>query len=325
MIDQWILEKLEPLDGKNVIILRDPQRMIVSGAHVVDGWAEEHGYTVLFCTGNLALREMYEAIRDDVQAKIVLVDRSRTGTLFYPDLQLRAGKDSTLSLSLRDLLIEQTGDPSWPKLVDDRELSGLLLEDIQATLQTYHDLRQAAPNRFSDSDLYKIALGASLKINPFKNLSSSEIRRLCIEQHTMLQSLKDRLPEDVLATLHNEIAKAPKPFCWLLERDPALVMRAFTLAAILRQHGLNYQLLLANMDPLLHDYKDITPTFLDQAMEDQLTADPDRVLNDVQSVEEALRKNPDSLALLLRDQLHLDEPEEALKALKSVRNSRTSG
>lgn len=52
MIEPWILSKLNPLTGDTVIILRDPQRMIVSGAHVVNGWAEEHSYTVLFCTGN---------------------------------------------------------------------------------------------------------------------------------------------------------------------------------------------------------------------------------------------------------------------------------
>ncbi len=87
--------------------------MIISGAQVVDGWAEEHGYTVLFCAGNLALREMYESIRKDAEAKILLVDRSRTGTLFYLDLQARAKKEAVLSLSLRDFIIEQTGDSPW--------------------------------------------------------------------------------------------------------------------------------------------------------------------------------------------------------------------
>lgn len=321
MIEQWILEKLERLKGTSPIIIRDPQRMIISGARAVDGWAEEHGYTVLFCTGNLALREMYESIREDAEAKILLVDRSRTGTLFYPDLHAQAKKEAVLSLSLRDFLIEQTGDTAWPKLVDDRDLSGLLLEDVPATIKAYQDLRTAAANRFSDSDLYKIALGSALKINPFKKLTPNEIRRLCIEQHPMLESLKGRLPEDVIATLRNDIAKAPKPFCWLLDRDPALVMRAFTLAAILRQHKLDYQLLMANIDPLLHDYKDIEPTFLDQAIQDQLTADPDQVLDDVRLVEQSLRQNPAGLALLLRDQLHLDEPKGALAVLKTERLS----
>lgn len=309
------------MKGTSPIIIRDPQRMIISGAQVVDGWAEENGYTVLFCTGNLALREMYESIRGDAEAKILLVDRSRTGTLFYPDLQAQAKMEAILSLSLREFLIEQTGDPAWPKLVDDRDLSGLLLEDVPAALKAYQDLRTATPNRFSDSDLHKIALGSALKINPFKKLSSSEIRRLCIEQHSMMETLKGRLPEDVLVTLRNDIAKTEKPFCWLLDRDPALVMRAFTLAAILRQHRLDYQLLMANIDPLLHDYKEIEPTFLDQAIQDQLAADPDRVLDDVRAVEQSLRQNPAGLALLLRDQLHLENPKQALAVLKNERLS----
>jgi hypothetical protein len=32
---------------------------------------------VLFCSGNLALREMYENLRDDPTAKLILVDRTR--------------------------------------------------------------------------------------------------------------------------------------------------------------------------------------------------------------------------------------------------------
>ena len=38
--------------------------MILRGAHVVDGWAEQNSQVVLFCTGNLGLRDLYEALRD---------------------------------------------------------------------------------------------------------------------------------------------------------------------------------------------------------------------------------------------------------------------
>ena len=58
---------------------------------------------------------------------------------------------------------------------------------------------------------------------------------------------------------------------------------------------------MTNIDPLLHDYKEIEPAFLDQAIRDQLTVDPDRVLDDVRSVEQALPQNPAGMALLLRD------------------------
>ena len=44
MLESWMLSKLEPLNDSPLIILRDPQRMILRGAHVVDGWAEQNGY-----------------------------------------------------------------------------------------------------------------------------------------------------------------------------------------------------------------------------------------------------------------------------------------
>ena len=60
MIEPWIFSKLDLLKSRRLIILRDPQRMIQKGAYAVDGWAEQSGYTVLFCTGNLGLRDLYE-------------------------------------------------------------------------------------------------------------------------------------------------------------------------------------------------------------------------------------------------------------------------
>ena len=125
MIEPWILTKLEKIKNASPIILRDPQRMIRSGAWAVDGWAEQHGYTVLFCTGNLALREMVEHVRTDPSSRILLVDRSREDAkslLFYPDLDALSAKNHKLNLSLRDFLVEQTGDFTWPHLVNDRNL-----------------------------------------------------------------------------------------------------------------------------------------------------------------------------------------------------------
>ncbi len=46
MIEPWILSKLNPLTGDTVIILRDPQRMIVSGAHAVLRLAYLHVWRV---------------------------------------------------------------------------------------------------------------------------------------------------------------------------------------------------------------------------------------------------------------------------------------
>ena len=47
MIEDRDLSKLGPLIGAPLIILRDPQRMIVTGAVVVNGWAEENDYAAV--------------------------------------------------------------------------------------------------------------------------------------------------------------------------------------------------------------------------------------------------------------------------------------
>ena len=90
MIEQWVIDRLDPLKGEST---RHPCRSSAddpAGARAVDGWAKENGFTVLFCSGNLALREMYENLRDDTTAKLILVDRTRDKAklpLFYPDLE----------------------------------------------------------------------------------------------------------------------------------------------------------------------------------------------------------------------------------------------
>lgn len=325
MIEQWILDKIEPLKAERLILLHDPQRMIQPGARVVDGWAEEQGYTVLLCAGNLALREMVEAIREDKESRILIVDRSRSDAklpLFYPDLDAQVPPRRQIHLSLRDFLIAQTGDSRWPPLTNERNLARLLLANLPGTLTAYNQLRQANAHRFSDTDLYLVALGAALRINPFRQLSVTEILRLCVEQHQALDELSGLLPEPVMETLRQQIGRAPKPFCWLLEHNPDTIILAFTLAALMRQHRLDYRLLLSNLDPALHEYRQIEETVLDEALREQLTADPDRVLADVQAAEKFLQDDPEArLAFLLRDQLALDDPEKALAVLRQERLS----
>lgn len=316
MIEQWVLEKIEPLKQNRLIILRDPQRILQPGAHAVHGWAEENDFTAMFCVGNLALREMYEAIRDEPDTRVLFVDRSReAGRLFYPDLQARAGKGNQIELHLRDFLVSVTGDTHWPRLVGERNISRLILKNVPGTLEAHEQLRKLGPNRFSDSDLYKIVIGATLGINPFKNWSASEIRRLCIEQHAAIDELTRVLPADAMADLHEAIKNAPKPFCWLMERDPDMVIRAFTLAALMHQHQLDYKVLLSNLDPLLHDYRDIAPSILEKAMKDQLQTHAESVIADVDDAEHFLQEDEERLAFLLHDRLQVDDPEHAVAVL----------
>jgi hypothetical protein len=154
MLEQWAIDKLNPLKEEKLIILADPERMIRAGAQAVDGWAKDNGFTVFFCSGNLALREMYENLRNDASAKIILVDRTREKAklpLFYPDLEVHCKLKARLVITLRDFLIDQTGDPRWPLLVNtDRSLSRLILDHQDKALTAHRQLRDVDLHRFQD-------------------------------------------------------------------------------------------------------------------------------------------------------------------------------
>ena len=68
----------------------------------------------------------------------------------------------------------------------------VLLDNLDKALDSYRQLRDVDEHRFQDSDLYRIVLGATLNVNPFKKLHAGEIRRLCIENHERLERIKDK-------------------------------------------------------------------------------------------------------------------------------------
>jgi len=122
-------------------------------------------------------------MRDDGDAHVLLVDRSRQGAktpLFYPDLEAQvahaaqSGQRCQMALSLRDCLVEKTGDRHWPHLVNDRVLSRRILHNLPRTLRAHEQLRQVSESRFTDTDLHKIVLGAMLGINPWRKPTPSE-------------------------------------------------------------------------------------------------------------------------------------------------------
>src|SRR5262249_3225776 len=145
--------------------------------------------------------------------------------LFYPDVESRCKPKARLTITLRDFLIDQTGDQRWPPLVNsDRNLSRLILDHQDKALYAHRQLRDGDEHRFQDSDLYKIVLGATLAVNPFKKLNGGEIRRLCIENHDRLEKIKDLFTNgtateasEVLDHLKGQIEQAEKPWCWMLD------------------------------------------------------------------------------------------------------------
>lgn len=331
MIEPWLLEKLAPLRDKPLIILRDPQRMIRRGAQAVDGWALEAGFSVLWVSGNLGLRELYEQIRDDpAAAKVLLVDRTRENAerpLFYPDLASRCPSQAGLTITLRDYLIEKTGDPLWPASANDRNVSQLLLDHLPQALEAHRRMRVVRRHGFPDSDLYRIVLGAVLGINPFGKPKPAEIRRLCLESHDRLVQIRERFAPrpgrdesatsaQVLRALEEQVKKADKPWCWMLDHDPEEVVRAFTLAAILHQHGIEYQILLSNFDPALARYQEIPRSSIEQTLKEMLQFDPDRIAKDVAGVEKFLAADVEKrLAFLLSNRCQIEQPEKARAVL----------
>lgn len=138
------MDQRNPLKGDKFISLPDPQRMIRAGAQTVDGLGKEHNFTVLFFSGLLALREMYENLRGDPEAKIILVDRTGEKAmlpLFNADLEARGKSSARLTITLRDFLVEKTGDQRWPALVNsDRNRSGLVLNHNEKALASFRQL-----------------------------------------------------------------------------------------------------------------------------------------------------------------------------------------
>lgn len=330
MIEQWVLEKLEPLRNERIILLHDPQRMIPTASAQISEWAAKHKFVVIVPSGNLGFRDQYEQVREIEGLKLILIDRTRESNgqktklpLFYPDLDARCKPKARLKLTLRDLLVEKTGDNHWPPRVNDRNLSRLMLQNLGGTLKAYEHLRTADPQRFTDTDLYKIVLDACLDINPFKKrLQSNAIRSLCVERHGQIDEVRSLFAnsgveaEDVLGILKRAVSKAEKPWCWMLDHDPQDVVRGFTLACILHQHGLDYTVLLSNFDHSLKRYSDIAEKTLHSATKELLANNPDGLATDVATVEAFLKEEPeDRLAFLLHDRLKIGDPDQAKKVL----------
>lgn len=138
------MDQRDPLKGAKFISLADPKSMIRAGAQTVDGWAKEKNFTVLFFSGNLALREIYENLRGDPDAKIIQVERTGEKAmlpLFNAELEARGKSRARLTITLRDFLVEKTGDQRWPALVNsDRNRSGLVLNHNEKALASFRQL-----------------------------------------------------------------------------------------------------------------------------------------------------------------------------------------
>ena len=194
---------------------------------------------------------------------------------------------------MRDFLTEKTGDQRWPLLVNtDRNIGRLILENLPQALQAHAQLREVDEHRFTDSDFYKIVLGATLGINPFHKLSAGEIRRLCIENHERLEQVRDFFtggPSEEASEVLGKLGGADRQGrqAWVLDARPRPTggRPGFTLSAIMHQHGVEYAVLLDNFETGLGRYQKIPKKVIEQTIQDMLQADPDQITEDVGAVE----------------------------------------
>ena len=148
-------------------------------------------------------------------------------------------------------MIQTTGDPNWPKETNEPSYARLIVKNIEGILSAHSKLRIAHYDRFTDSDFKNIVAFGSLGIGElvFKKLTPPDYWRIGLLSHELLDELDDLLPE-ATKPIREALQSAPLPFSRFMEKDSEPAIRAFYLSVILKQHFPNWQLLLANMDPI---------------------------------------------------------------------------
>jgi hypothetical protein len=216
---------------------------------VIHSFAKANSFTVIIAGTNLVFRELLEhALADADVRKILVVDRTpkarlnkvgpgHAPPLFYPDLLAKVDEDARIDLDLQRFLIECTGDPLWPGTVNEPRHARLIVQHLDGVIRAHANLRQANPGRFTDHDFESILAYAALGVpeSAFKHLGSLDYWKIGLLGHRALTELATLSPE-ITKLIKGELRKAPEPFCWLAERDPDTVIRAFYLSVIPASH-----------------------------------------------------------------------------------------
>jgi hypothetical protein len=124
---------------------------------------------------NLAFRDLYEqALAASETGKLLVVDRAPPGPStampgkapppFYPDLLAQTPPEARITLNLQSFLVAATGDPTWPRQMNEPRYAGLISRHLDAVLRAHQNLRAASPDRFTDHDLQVIVAYAALGI-----------------------------------------------------------------------------------------------------------------------------------------------------------------
>lgn len=297
----WLLERLERTRESPRVLVRDALRLLPEADGGVHAFARENGFTVIVAATNLVFRELYEqATADPDPIKLLVIDRApvrRRAALsttkapppFYPDLLAETPEEARIDLDLREFLKEATGDPNWPYEANEPRYAKLIVQRLPAVLQAHRNLRAADRDRFTDHDFKVIVAFAALGVadSAFKRLDADDYWRIGLLGHDALGEI-DALAPEVARAVKDQLAQAPKPFCWFATHDPDTVLRAFYLSALLAQHTENWTLLVANIDPGLKPFAAIEPSTLADAMPKLVGLDANQARRDLAALEDSL-------------------------------------
>jgi len=316
MLSSWVIDKLEALKDEQILLIQDSLRLLPEANGAVHRFANESGFTVIIASTNLVFRELLEKATDSKETeKLLVIDRAparrraraslkRAPPPFYPDLLARTTDTARINISLRQFLIERTGDPNWPQEALMIRFARLITGSIDAVLKAHTSLRVAHPTRFTDHDFKTIVAYSALGVPEaaFKRPEARTYWRVALIGYPALEEL-DSLAPEVARSIRDELRSAPAPFCWFADSPPELIIRAFYLSTILSQHVEHWRLLLTSIDPDLRAFSEMDTSLIADAARELVAIDPHRANSDLLEIETWLSK--DMLNLILLDQLKL--------------------
>lgn len=334
MLLEWALHKFEAAEDEPRVLIVDPLHLLPEKEGDIHRFAHSRGYTVLIASTNLVFRELYEkAISDNSIEKLLVIDRAperrrkhgstmKAPPPFYPDFLSQVPANARIALHLRDFLIYKTGDSNWPERCNKPEFARLLSRNLENVLIAHKNLRNAAPDRFTDHDYEVIVAYASLGIPhaAFKNLEPIDYWRIGLLGYEKLVELESIVPE-ITAPIRDELKKAPAPFCWLAEYGTESVIHAFYLSVILSQHTESWSMLLANIDPELSRFSSISPELLGEgkAASQLIALDERQAGRDIERVEASFTR--EAIQRVLIDTIGVNDPSKCVGIIEREKYS----
>ena len=310
MLSRWIIEKLEVLKDERIVLVQDHLRLLPETEGAVHRFANDNGFTAIIASTNLVFRELLEKARSpEENGKLLLIDRAparrktqpsptKAPPPFYPDLLAETPEAARIDISLRQFLIEKTGDRNWPQEADTPRFARLIAGSLGDVLKAHYGLRTAHPTRFTDHDFRSIVAYSALGVPEaaFKRPEARIYWRIALAGSTALEEL-DSLAPEVARAIRDELRTAPAPFRWFADSSPEPVVRAFYLSAILSQHVQHWKLVLANIDPDLKPFCEMDASLIAEAALELVSIDPGRADKDLLEAEASL--SGEALNLLL--------------------------